>query len=79
MWKNIEERGRPQMAIWRMHITCCTAKITDTLWICKTYCFSTATMVTQTHLNVTLRVHFLSCFEVLKEMHVTLNIMWEKC
>jgi len=22
MWKNILERGRPQMTIWRMHIAC---------------------------------------------------------
>jgi len=30
--------------------------------ICNTYCFSTATMVAQKRLNVTLFVHFLSCF-----------------
>ena len=29
MWKNIVEQGRPQMIIWRMHITCRTAKATD--------------------------------------------------
>jgi hypothetical protein len=32
-----------------------------TLRICNTYCFSTATMVTRTGLNVTLYVHCLSC------------------
>jgi hypothetical protein len=36
-----------------------------TLRICNAYCFSTASMVTQTHLNVTLYAHGLSrlCFE----------------
>jgi hypothetical protein len=29
--------------------------------ICKTYFFSTATMVSQNHLNITLYVHCLSC------------------
>jgi hypothetical protein len=33
-----------------------------TLRICNTYCFSKATMVTWTRLNVTLYVHCLSCF-----------------
>jgi hypothetical protein len=23
-WKNVVERGRPQMTIWRMRIACCT-------------------------------------------------------
>ena len=32
-----------------------------TLQICNTYYFSTATIVTRTHLNVTRCVHFLSC------------------
>jgi hypothetical protein len=30
MWKNIVERGRPQMAIWRMRISCWIPKATDT-------------------------------------------------
>ena len=30
MWKNIVERGRPQMAIWRMHVACWISKATDT-------------------------------------------------
>ena len=32
-----------------------------TLRICNTYCFSIATMVTRTRLNVTLYAHCLSC------------------
>jgi hypothetical protein len=30
MWKNTVERGRPQMTIWRMRITCWIPKATDT-------------------------------------------------
>jgi len=30
MWKNIVERGRTQMAIWRMRIVCWIAKATNT-------------------------------------------------
>jgi hypothetical protein len=45
-WKNIVERGRPQMTIWRMSIACWIPKATKhTLTICNTNCFSTATMV----------------------------------
>jgi len=30
MWKNMVERGRPHMTIWRMGIACCTPKATNT-------------------------------------------------
>ena len=30
MWKNIAERGRPQMTIWRMRIACWIPKIINT-------------------------------------------------
>jgi hypothetical protein len=30
MWKNIVERGRPQMTKWRMRIACWVTKATDT-------------------------------------------------
>jgi len=30
MWKNIVERGRPQMTIWRMRIACWITKATNT-------------------------------------------------
>ena len=29
MWKNIVERGRPQMTIWRMRIACWITKATN--------------------------------------------------
>ena len=58
-WKNIVERGRPQMTIWRTRIACWVPKVTHThththtLTICNTYCFAIATMVARTLLNVT--------------------------
>jgi hypothetical protein len=30
MWKSFVERGRPQTAIWRMHIACWISKATNT-------------------------------------------------
>jgi len=60
MWKNDVERCRPQMTIWRKRIACWITKATQTLTICNTYCFPTATMVARTRLNVTLYV--LACF-----------------
>jgi hypothetical protein len=39
--------------------------------ICNTYCFSTATMVTWTRLNVMLYEHFLSCLYLSKETRLT--------
>jgi hypothetical protein len=43
MRKNIVEWGRSRMTIWRMRIACWIPKATNTLGICNTYCFSTAT------------------------------------
>jgi hypothetical protein len=46
--------------IQRMRFTCWITKATNTLRICNTYSFSTATMITRTSLNVTLYIHCLS-------------------
>ena len=62
--KNVLERDRPQMIIWRMRIACWmpkAAKHTHTHRLCNTHCFSTTTMVARTHLSVMLYVHCLSC------------------
>ena len=56
MWKNMVERGRLQMTIWRARIACWITKATDTLKICNTYCFPTATTVTRTFHIATLHV-----------------------
>ena len=54
MWENMIEWGRPQMTIWRMRIACWINKTTD---MCNTYCFSTATIVARTRLNITSYVY----------------------
>ena len=74
MWKNNVERGKPQMTIWRTacfsngarHIVFCGLRLqihihthTHTLRLCNTNCFSIATMVPRTRLNITFYVHCL--------------------
>ena len=70
MWKNIVERGRPQMTVWHMRIACQTPKVTNThtLNLGNTHCFPTATMVVRKRLNVTLYVHCLSCYVLFVSM-----------
>ena len=63
MWKNIVERGRRQMTIWRVRIACWVTKgihthththtLSLSLWrICNTNCCAT-TMVARTHARYT--------------------------
>jgi len=58
--------GKPQMRVWCRRIRCWIPKATNkhTLRVCNTYCFSTAAVVAQTHLNVKLYVHCLSCYSL---------------
>jgi hypothetical protein len=58
MWKNIVERVRPQVIIWRMRIAYWIPKATDALRLCNTHYFSTATVVAWTRFSVTLHVHW---------------------
>ena len=52
-WKNMVQPDRPQMIIRRMRFACWITKVTDThSEYVKTYCLSTATMVTRTRLYV---------------------------
>jgi hypothetical protein len=62
MWKNIVERGRPQVTYGAcpLHAVYLTLQIL-TLGLCKGHCFSTATMVARTHFTVALYVRRLSC------------------
>jgi len=60
IWKDIVERSRPQMTIWRRRLACWITNVTNTLRICNAYCFSTAPIVARTRLSVTLYVHCLS-------------------
>jgi hypothetical protein len=65
VWKNIVERDRPQMTIWRMCIACWITKATErerdththTDRVCYTRCFSTAAMVARMRLIVTYIAH----------------------
>jgi hypothetical protein len=52
----VEKYGRAGQAtddniIWRMRFACWVNKATDTQLIFNTYCLSTVTVVTRTHLN----------------------------
>jgi hypothetical protein len=53
MWKNIVERGRPQMTIWRMCIACWLTKATHTHTPTTR---NSAKVVATTRLNITLHV-----------------------
>jgi hypothetical protein len=54
MWKNILDRGMPQMTIWRMRIACWVPKATNThtLRLSNTHCSSTTTMVARMRLSI---------------------------
>ena len=73
MWKNMVERDRQHMAIWRMHFACWTPKATHThahthtLSICNTPCFSIATNVARTRLNITLYLNWLLLLNVISD------------
>jgi len=76
------ERGKPQTTIWRIRIACWIPKATNTHThthththrLYYTHCFSTATMVARTRLNVTLYVHCLSCY-----LSLALRILTSRC
>jgi len=53
------------MTIWHMFVACWIPKATNAFRVCNTYCFSTATVIARTRLNVKLHVHFLSCWFML--------------
>jgi len=54
MWKNMEERDRPQMTIWCMRIACWIPKTTNAhISICNNYSFYTVSMVARKSLSVT--------------------------
>jgi len=66
MQKNMVERGRPQMTIWRMRFACWIPKATHTHTHTHSeyviLLFYIAAMVVRTRPSVTLYVHCLSCF-----------------
>jgi hypothetical protein len=72
MWKNMVQPDRPQMTI--KYSTEKMQQYRHTILIFNTYCFYTATMITQTHLNVTSHVHCpSSCFSVIENRNFDHN------
>ena len=63
------ELVRPQMTVWCMHIACWIPVYTYTLRSCNMFCSSTATMVAQTCLIVTLYVHCPSCSLMIRSLY----------
>jgi len=63
MWKNTVETGSLPTIIYyaHAHYMLNNYGYKHTLTICNTYSFSTAKMVSRTHLHITLYVHCLSC------------------
>ena len=72
MWKNTVELDRPPIAIWQnAHCMLDTYGYGHMFKICNTYCFSTATIVAQKCLNVTLCVHCLFCLYLIGWWHLS--------
>ena len=62
MWKDIVERGRPQMTIWRIRFTFWVPKATHAHTQVVQYSFLFhCNMVARTRHKITLHVHCLSC------------------
>ena len=61
-WKNNVEPDRLQMSTRLIRFACWIPKAINTHSQYSTHCFSTATMVARTLLNVTLYVNCLSCY-----------------
>jgi len=59
MWKNIIDWGRWQHEACAFHAG--YLRLQNTPWLCNTHCFSTATKLTRTRLNVTLYVQYIAC------------------
>jgi len=74
MWKNIVRRGRSQMAIWRMRISCWVTKPADTHSTCNTDSCFTATRVTRTRLSITLYIHCWYCVSDMLGQHIQRTI-----
>jgi len=61
MWEDTVELDRTHVTVWRMNIQFWLTVATDTHSEYVILCFSTATMVTRTHLSVILHIQCLSC------------------
>jgi hypothetical protein len=60
-WKNIVQRDRPRMTIWRMRIVFWIPKATDTISICTT-AFARQQWLRERASMLRLYIHCLSCY-----------------
>jgi len=74
MWKNIVERGRPQMSIWCMRIACRIPKATNTHSSC-VILIAFPKMIARTRLNDTLYVHCLSCYIIYRPRNTNFALL----
>ena len=74
MWKNVVERGRAQMTIWRMHIACWIPKATNTH---SAYAITIALPPQQRlHARVSMsRSTYIVCLAKLLILHYILNVV----
>jgi len=85
LWCNVEKHGTTaQTTISLMRFACWVTKATDThsVYVIITYCFSTATTVTPTHLNVTFTYIaglVLSCLHHRSLIFYTFTNNWSTC
>lgn len=73
------------MTVWHTRIACWVPRAINTPSLFSTYCIPTATVFARTHLNVMIRVHYLSCWTfailsvvgliVKREMHKVLSLI----
>jgi hypothetical protein len=81
LWDNVKKYGTARQVTddnitQRMRFACSITKATDTLTICNTYCFSTATMVMWTGLSITLYVHWLSCWTLNSAARILSTVLY---
>ena len=72
LWDTVEEYGTARQAIGdnkirRKRFACWITEAANTLRMWNTYCSSTATTLTQTHLSITLYVQCVSCYNTFKK------------
>ena len=90
LWDNVKKKKKycwsgqvtDENIMWHVHCMFDTYGYKCTLRICNTYCFSTATLVARTYINVTLYIHCLSsivyvCFPDWIISCCVAHIQWE--
>jgi len=81
LWDNVEKhctarQARGEIIMRCIRVDCWITLATDTLSRCNTSYFLPVTMVTRTHISVTLYVHYLLCCVIFKLMALPYNRSW---